>query len=121
VDVEGVAVDYTDAHVSGYFPGGGGEIIAGALDAWMDTRDIDELVEEGAPPGSACELFASLNVDCEECPDGSGPYCLHMIGGGMHGEQEIINWTHPETLEPGYGMLEISEEQVAEWIALGLC
>ena len=48
------------------------------VQASVDTRSMVDLVEEGGPPNTICELVQGFGVACEECNDGK-VFCLPLV------------------------------------------
>jgi hypothetical protein len=86
--------------LSGSWDQGGSTITGLRLDGILDTRDLKE--ELGASDDlGVCNLFAgTYGVQCEECPDGIGPFCMRLIIDGL------------TLVEAGYDMLPVTLEEV---------
>jgi hypothetical protein len=83
INVEGFEIVIEDLTLSGAFAPDAsyidGVVMAGAI----DTRPLVELVSPGGGDDAVCVLLQTFNADCEECGDGSGPYCLTVYVDSM--------------------------------------
>jgi hypothetical protein len=79
LDVEGIPVVIEDMLLSGAFASDGSSIEGAVLAGTMDTRLLVDLVAEGGGDDAVCEIVEAFSVSCEECSDGSGPYCLSVF------------------------------------------
>ena len=52
---------------------------------------------------------------CEDCPDGSGPYCLTVSAYGIVSEVVSVLAYHPETAEEFTTLQEVSADDIAGW------
>ncbi len=71
-----------------------GDSIAGAtLTGVLDAREIDPLLtnEDDDEEGVLCDLVRkTVGVECFDCPDGSGPFCMDLELSGMTGARVDI-------------------------------
>ena len=76
--VQGMDLGLQDVLLSGALRPDGtaaeGVILAGKL----DTRPLVPLLSPGGADDAVCVLLQTFSADCEECADGSGPYCLTL-------------------------------------------
>lgn len=84
--VQGMDLGLQDVLLSGALrPDGSaaeGVILAGKL----DTRPLVPLLSPGGADDAVCVLLQTFSADCEECADGSGPYCLTLYVDSMTAE-----------------------------------
>ncbi len=116
-----VALLFDDKTMTGRFTQPGDVISDGTIDGAMDTRYLDESIDPGAEEGIACEVLAEIDIDCIECPDGSGPYCLVVSAEGIDGEVVSVIAEHPETGAALTGLMEVTPVMVEAWEASGFC
>lgn len=79
IEIEGFSVTIEDLLLSGAFTPDGSAIQGAVLQGSINTTVLVEALELGDPetnPGAVCDLVATFQVQCDECSDGSGPYCL---------------------------------------------
>mgnify|MGYP000117590126 CR=1 FL=1 len=94
--IEGDPIDVTDLTISGSFASDGSSIDGFRLSGVIDTRDLTEAVGVEGPDG-VCNLFsASFNVQCQDCPNGEGTYCINLV---------VADLPLPET---GYPVVEVN-------------
>ena len=120
-DLEDGECALRDMTLAGSFSTDGSAIDGGTLAGELDARCLDALVDPDADEGAACELVASLGIECIECTDGSGPFCLHVDAYGIYSEQVDVLGFDPETGEEFEGLTEVTDEMVADWEAVGIC
>ena len=116
-----IALLFADKTITGRFTQPGDAISDGTIDGTMDTRYLDESIDPGAEEGIACEVLAEIDIDCIECPDGSGPYCLVVSAVGIEGQVVAVTAEHPETGEALTGLTEVTSEMVEAWEAGSFC
>ncbi len=119
--IEGYEATIADLKIGGSFTPDASAMVGGTFDGMMDTRVLDELIDPGADEGAACDLLSSLGIDCEDCPDGSGAFCLTVSAYGIYSEKVSVIGENPETGEVYDTMTEVSETQIDEWVAGGFC
>ena len=119
VPVEGYNVDILQVRINGTVVQEGGRIVSGRIEGSMDTRGLDSLV--GGGTGATCSLLASLGVNCEPCPDGSGTYCLTTIMEDIIAQPTQVTGLNPETGDVYSTLTAVSTSQVATWTAGGYC
>jgi hypothetical protein len=78
LDVSGFVINIEDLQLSGGFAPDGSRIGGGSLKGAVDTRPLGEAFGLGTGENAVCELVATFGVACDECSDGSGPYCLSV-------------------------------------------
>ncbi len=118
--IEGYEATINGLMIGGSFASDGSVMVGGTFDGKMDTRVLDELIDPGAEEGAACELLASLGIDCEPC-EGGGNFCLTVSAHSIVAEEVSITGTNPETGEQYTTLTEVSAEDIAGWIAGGFC
>ncbi|TVQ89010.1 MAG: hypothetical protein EA397_15910 [Deltaproteobacteria bacterium] len=81
VSVSGNDVVIEDLFLAGSFAPDGSSIQGVELSGIIDTRPFKDLVADGgdAEDDAVCELAVTLGVDCVECPDGTGVYCIALV------------------------------------------
>lgn len=87
---EGLAARIYNADFRVRFDADAETVAGGHLEAELDTRDLDPLLddEEGpAEPGDAGALMAALGVDPHACPDGEA-FCIDYLVAGIDGERD---------------------------------
>ena len=115
INIEGYEATIIDLMIGGSFTTDGAALVGGTFDGQMDTRVLDDLIDPGADEGAACDLLGSLGIECEECPDGSGPFCLTVSAYGIFSEQVNVSAVHPEDGTPYTTMQEVLETDIAGW------
>ncbi len=124
VAIEGYEATIAGLMISGSFTSDGSMLVGGTFDGQMDTRVLDELIDPNAEEGAACELLGSLGISCEECPDGSGAFCLTVSAYDIVSEQVAItamHVDHPDSGETYDYLYEVSETMIDDWEAEGFC
>ena len=121
IAIEGYDADIIDLRIGGSFTADGSTLVGGTFDGQMDTRVLDELIDPGADEGAACDLLGSLGIECEECPDGSGPFCLTVSAYGIISEKVDVLGYDPETAAEYDTLTYVSEAMIKDWIAGGFC
>lgn len=87
MEVEGYPFGWTGIELDGCFTVDGSAIEAMTLSGTLDTRALDDLIDPGAEEGAACELLASLEIECEPCPGDGDPYCLTVDAQHLRAER----------------------------------
>ncbi len=115
--IEGYEATLLHVEIGVSFTADGAALAGGTLDTFM------EVVGVGFPedPGAECDLLETLGIECVDCPDGSGEYCLPVSAFDMAGERVDVSGVHPETGEPTQGLVEVTEEMITAWRAEDLC
>jgi hypothetical protein len=90
------------------------------IDEMVEMEFLDEAYWNDEDPGS-CELFASLGEPCVECPDGSGPHCMHIIFELIDAPRTTVETVDPPTGELLQTLIEVSAEDVAQRQVAGVC
>lgn len=86
--VAGTPARLFNASLSGLWSPDGALFVGGEFDAILDTRGLDDVVEEGAEEGSLCGLASdTLNVDCIACPNDNELLCLEVTAVDLNGER----------------------------------
>ncbi len=121
-----IAIEGNECTVDGMltsfaFPAGGEVLAAGTLEGELNTLCLDEMIDPGADPGAACELLASLGIQCIDCSDGSGPFCLFIAAEDIGGDIAEVTGTNPETAEATAGLQVVTDTMVTDWQAGGFC
>ena len=106
--------------VAGSFAADGTSYTGGSLKGVVYTQPLDPLVGDGSE-GSACVSFASFGIDCEACPDGSGPFCFEVWGRGLQGQRIDVWGNDPETGAAVQGITEVTQAMVDAWTVAGHC
>ena len=72
------AMTLADYELSGAFAADLSTIQGGVFRTVIDTRHLKTAIGLGAsaPDDAVCGVLGAVGLSCEECPDGSGPYCL---------------------------------------------
>lgn len=78
LDIAGFVVTVDDLDLSGAFSPNGDRIQGAVLKGAIDTRPLVDLIAPGGTEDAVCQLVATFGVACQECQDGSGPYCLSV-------------------------------------------
>ncbi len=115
IAIEGYEATIIDLMIGGAFTPDGAAMMGGTFDGQMDTRVLDDLIDPGADEGAACELLGSLGIECEECPDGSGPYCLTVSAYGILSEKVSVIATHPEDGTPYDTLQLVTADDIDGW------
>jgi hypothetical protein len=118
--IEGYEATINGLMIGGSFAADGSMLVGGTFDGKMDTRVLDDLIDPGAEEGAACELLASLGIDCEEC-QGGGMFCLTVSAHSIVAEEVAITGTNPETQETYNTLTEVSAAQIDTWVTGGFC
>lgn len=84
LDVAGTVVDIEDLVLSGAFAPDGTRIQGTSLQGYIDTRQLNGLLESG---DDLCSLVAIVGAECEPCTDGSGTFCLSVHVDNIRAEQ----------------------------------
>ncbi len=101
IEIEGFTAVINDLLLSGAFTPSGDAIVGAVLQGSIDTRALVEPL--GFTGDSAvCDLVATFLVECVECSDPPGPYCLTI---------SVDNMVANEV--PGVTLEELSSEDVA--------
>ena len=88
LDVAGVVVDVEDLLLAGAFAPDGSRIQGAVLQGSVDTRPLGSLVgATGTGDDAVCQLVAIFGITCDECGDGTGPYCLSINVDNIVAEQ----------------------------------
>jgi hypothetical protein len=121
-----IAIEGNECTVDGMltsfaFPTGGEVLAAGTLEGELNTLCLDEMIDPGADPGAACDLLASLGIQCIDCADGSGPFCLFIAAEDIGGDIAEVTGADPETGEATEGLQAITDATVTDWVAGGYC
>ncbi len=76
--ISGVSARLKDVNLVGVWHPDRSDFRGGEFEALIDTRGLDNLVEEGAAEGTICDLASdTLDVDCQECgAPNPGVFCL---------------------------------------------
>lgn len=89
IPYNGIEIPVHDFSISGTFAADGGYIGQANFSGLGDTSDIGRLQNFGNDPNAICDLIkAQVDIDCMECPDGSGTYCVRLTG--IIDEAELI-------------------------------
>jgi hypothetical protein len=78
ISVAGFEVAIDNLAISGAFSPSGDKIAGAALSGSIDTRPLVPLVAEGQGDSGVCDLVAGFGIQCIDCADGSGAYCLAL-------------------------------------------
>ena len=125
---EGVLFTVYDFLFRGSITVDGEAVEGGGFEGLLDTRVFDSAFEDSdwvddssVGEGITCELFASLNMECIDCPLDQGRFCIQVNTFNMSGTRVDVTSTNPETDELHEGLIEVTEEMVAHWTDLGFC
>ncbi len=124
IAIEGYEATIEGLRIGGSFTSDGSMLVGGTFDGQMDTRVLDSLIDPNAEEGAACELLASLGIECEECPGDGAQFCLTVSAFDITAEQVDIAASHVDHPESGISyeeLTEVSEEQIDEWEGEGFC
>jgi hypothetical protein len=78
-----------DFSISGTFSSDGSLIGEARFSGLGDTSGMGVLLNLGTEPDAVCSgLLADVGLDCIECPNDSGPYCIRLTG--IIGEAALI-------------------------------
>jgi hypothetical protein len=83
IAVEDFVVVIEDMELSGAFSADASSVEGVVLAGKIDTRPLVDLVSPGGGENDVCVLMQTFSVDCEECGDGSGPFCLTVFVDSM--------------------------------------
>lgn len=119
--VEDVECPISDMEFGGSFEPDGKAMVGGTFDAEMDTRCLDPMIDPGGSEGIACELLASLGIECQECSSGVGTFCLLVSAYGLYAEQADAWAMDPETGEEHETLIEVTAEMLEAWTEAGVC
>jgi len=80
ITIAGVTATIDDLELSGAFTEDASAIVGGTLKGSIDTRSLKEALDlpTTAPDDAVCGVVSAVGVDCVECADGTGPYCLDL-------------------------------------------
>ena len=86
---EGREIVIDNLYLSGSFAPDGSYIDGAVLAGTIDTRPFKDLVDDNpdAPDSAVCDLAASLNVQCSDCPDNSGKFCISLLADSIQAEK----------------------------------
>jgi hypothetical protein len=78
-----------DFSISGTFSSDGSLIGEARFSGLGDTSGMGVLLNLGTEPDAVCSgLLADVGLDCIECPNDVGPYCIRLTG--IIGEADLI-------------------------------
>ena len=104
--------------IEGSFVDGGNALSGFIFRGYMDVAVICDLFGPCEDQWeAACEGLGDYGLDCVECPDGSGPYCIGFEFFDIEGAQVDVVGTNPETGEQYSTLTDISQETVSDWWA----
>jgi hypothetical protein len=84
--VQGMDLGLQDVLLSGALRPDGSAAEGVVLAGKLDTRPLVPLLSPGGADDSVCVLLQTFSAECEECADGSGPYCLTLYVDSMTAE-----------------------------------
>lgn len=86
---DGVPFTLTAFHASGAFSADGETLGGVRVAGQLDTRPLIPVFNDDPTvgPDQMCVFVEPFRVDCVECADGSGPYCLDLELVGLVGER----------------------------------
>jgi hypothetical protein len=89
ISVEGREVVIDNLYLSGSFAPDASYIDGAVLAGTIDTRPFKDLVDDNpdAPDTAVCDLAGSLGVECTDCPDNSGKFCLTILADSIQAEK----------------------------------
>jgi hypothetical protein len=114
----GVTYDFV---ATGTIAPDGSSMSNGTVAGSVDTRFLDLLIDPQAEVGAACELLASLGVNCLPCPNGQGPFCIDFEATGVTATEVSVTGINPETEQATNTLTEVDQAQVQAWHNIGLC
>ncbi len=112
---------FADKGIGGSFTPDGTGIAGSTIEGHTNTLPFDPVVDPEGGDGVICQLFSSLGIECDECPDGSGPYCLYVLAYDIPGERIEVTGENPETGEIYDSLIEVTPEMVEAWEAAEWC
>lgn len=95
LEVSGALLTITEVELSGAFAPDGARIQGVVMKGNIDTRPL-AIVLFGTEDG--CDALAPYGITCEECADGSGPYCVDIHVDNLTADE--VNSTLVEVIEP---------------------
>lgn len=98
----GDRLNIRDLTLSGAWDQDGAQLVGVRLDGILDTRDLKEELGVVDDVG-VCDLFgATYGVECEDCPDGAGTFCMRLVIDGLTLDEASYDMV-PRTLEQVQG------------------
>ena len=79
IEASGYTLTVQKLKLSGTFAPDGSSIEGASVAGSIDTRPLVPLVDPEGADDAVCQLVASLGIECVDCPDGSGTYCLDLL------------------------------------------
>jgi hypothetical protein len=84
--IAGYEVEIMNLQLTGTFSADGTYFGGGTLAGSVDTRALDNLVDDSGAEGAICELAEPLGAPCAPCDDG-GVFCLTLVADSIYAEQ----------------------------------
>jgi hypothetical protein len=114
-------VPFFDFDASGAFLPDGSALAGGTVAGTFDTRAYRAFVDPAGDEDVVCDMMDALGIGCDECPGGSGPFCVTFSLYDLAGPRIDVVSTHPETGLELAGLTAVSREEVEAWQGLGFC
>lgn len=76
LSVSGVEINITNLELSGAFAPDGSRIQGAVMKGKVDSRPLAAAFNFGTTDNAGCIALAAFGVQCEECDNGAGPYCI---------------------------------------------
>lgn len=90
-----------DLHLSGTFTPDGDAIAGVLVSGSLDSRALVPLINGSSDEAFCVLLDAALGVQCEECADGTGPFCVTIVVDSVTADRVS-----------GLGLVERTQEQI---------
>lgn len=78
LSVSGVDINITNLELSGAFAPDGTRIQGAIMKGKVDSRPLAAAFNFGTTDNAGCIALAAFGVQCEECDNGAGPYCISV-------------------------------------------
>ena len=99
ITIQGFTVTITDLMISGAFSPDGSYVDGAVLAGSIDTRPLVPMLDENGGDDAICVLASSLGINCEECAEDGGMFCLTLLVDSMTAEE--IGTSLVEVVDPG--------------------
>lgn len=98
--VADVAIDITNLELSGAFAPDGSRIQGAVMKGKVDSRPLAIAFNFGTTDDAGCIALSGFGVQCEECDNGAGPYCI------------TVNIENLEATAAATTLVEITQEDI---------
>jgi len=98
ITIQGYTVTITDLMISGAFSPDGSYVDGAVLAGSIDTRPLVPMLDENGGDDAICVLASSLGINCEECAEDGGMFCLTLYVDSMTAEE--IGTSLVEVVDP---------------------